>query len=154
MSRLRSRAYAALVIGGGAALLAAMSIDGLAVVGRHVGVPLLGSIEAVQAAVLVAGTASMLIATIAQRHARVNLLVDRLPHRLASALRRAGFVLGAVVFLALAVASAWIAADLWDGFEESEWLHIPYAPLRVITILAAVGVAVSFLAAAFRRSDE
>ncbi len=70
MSARPSRTHAVLVIVGGGALLAAMAIDGLAVIGRHVGWPLLGSIEAVQAAVLVSGCVALLVATRARRHAR------------------------------------------------------------------------------------
>ena len=143
----------ALVVFGGGALIAAMTIDGLAVIGRHVGIPLRGSIEAVQAAVLIAGAVAMLIATLANRHARVHLLADRLPKRLERALRRAGFLMGTALFLALAAASLWIAAELWHGYEESEWLHIPYAPLRALTVGFAAAVAVAFAVAALR-GDE
>jgi TRAP-type C4-dicarboxylate transport system permease small subunit len=153
MSEHRSILRTVLVVVGGGALLGAMAIDGFAVVGRHVGLPLLGSIEAVQAAVLVAGCVALLVATQAGRHARVHLLVDRLPAQAATLLRRAGFLLGALLFAALAVASAWIAIELWPGHEESEWLHIRYAPLRAMTVLFCAWVAGAFLAAAFRRTD-
>ena len=153
MNDSRSRVRSLLVVVGGGALLAAMGIDGFAVVGRHLGFPLLGSIEAVQAAVLVAGCVALLAATQARRHASVHLLVDRLPPRGAALLRRAGFLLGALLFAALAVASAWIAIELWPGHEESEWLHIRYAPLRAMTVLFAAWVAAAFLRAALRRRD-
>jgi TRAP-type C4-dicarboxylate transport system permease small subunit len=153
MSAPRSRLHGALVVIGGGALLVAMAVDGLAVIGRHVGLPLLGSIEAVQAAVLIAGAVALLVATLARRHARVHLLSDRLPKPVERALRRAGFLLGALLFLALAAASLWIASELWPGFEESEWLHIPYAPLRVFTVVFALAVAIAFLRAAVR-GDE
>lgn len=153
MSERRSRLHVALVVLGGGALLLATAIDGIAVIGRHVGLPLLGSIEAVQAAVLVSGCVALLMATQARRHARVHLLVDRCPPALAGALRRLGFAFGTALFVALAIASAWIAWDLWNGHEESEWLHIPYAPLRALTVAFALWVAGSFGLAAVRRSD-
>ncbi len=151
MTPFGSRAHAALVVVGGAALLLAMGIDGVAVIGRHVDVPLLGSIEAVQAAVLVAGAVALLVSTLADRHARVHLLVDRLSPAARLGLQRAGFLLGAAVFATLAVASGWIASELWNGFEQSEWLRIPYAPLRVITVLSSSAVSIAFAVAAFRR---
>jgi TRAP-type C4-dicarboxylate transport system permease small subunit len=151
MSERRTPLQRVLVLVGGGALLAAMAIDGIAVVGRHVRLPLLGSIEAVQAAVLVAGTVALLVATIANRHARVHLLVDRCPAVLVRALRALGATLGAALFLALAAGSAWIALDLWTGHEESEWLHIPYAPLRILTVASALAVAAAFAAALLRR---
>lgn len=137
--------HRALVIGGGGALLLAMGVDALAVVGRHVGLPLLGSIELVQVAVLVAGAAGLLVATRAGVHASVHLLVDRLPARVRSSLRLLGLLLGALLFAALCAASVWIAADLWHGHEESEWLHLPWRPLRVLTVLAAAAVTVAFV---------
>jgi TRAP-type C4-dicarboxylate transport system permease small subunit len=140
-----------LVITGGGALLAAMGIDALAVLGRHVGIPLLGSIELVQAAVLVSGSIALLIATLAGVHARVHLLVDRLPAAAAEALRRLGLLLGAVLYLALLVGSLWIARDLWQGHEESELLALPYRPLRAFAALATGSVALAFLAQTLRR---
>jgi TRAP-type transport system small permease protein len=154
VSRLREAAHRGLVLVGGGALLAAMAIDGIAVIGRHVGWPLLGSIEIIQAAVLVAGCAALLVATIAGVHARVHLIVDRLPAGLRNLFERGGVLAGALLFVALAVASAWIAADLWQGHEESEWLQVPYRPLRVLAIAASVAVAGAFAVAAVRRKDR
>lgn len=135
---------------GGTALLVAMSVDALAVVGRHTGLPLLGSIEIVQAAVLVSGATALLIATLAGVHARVHLVVDRLPPRLARALQRVSLGLAALLYGALLAASVWIARDLWDGQEASELLSLPYRPLRVFTALAAAAVAASFAMQALR----
>src|SRR5690606_16773026 len=67
-----------LVWAGGVALLFATVIDTIAVIGRHIGLPLAGSIELMQAAVLVSGAVGLLVATIEQSHARVHLLVERL----------------------------------------------------------------------------
>ena len=133
-----------LVVTGAVALLIALAVDALAVIGRHLGLPLLGSIELVQAAVLVSGSAALLVATLAGVHARVHLLVDRLPPKLQSGLLRVGYLLSALLFLAIAVASAWIASDLWQGQEQSELLRIPYRPLRVVAVLATVSVAAAF----------
>lgn len=151
MSPLREVGQRWLVLVGGGALLLAMATDGIAVIGRHIGHPLLGSIEIIQAAVLVAGCASLVVATLAGVHARVHLLVDRLPTPGRDLLARAGMLAGALLFASLAVASAWIAADLWAGHEESEWLHVPYRPLRIIAVAAALTVAGGFIVAAQRR---
>jgi TRAP-type transport system small permease protein len=134
-----------LVVVGGGALLIALAVDALAVVGRHVGLPLLGSIELVQAAVLVSGSAALLVATLADVHARVHLLVDRLPMNWQVLLLRTGHLLSALLFLAFMAASLWIASDLWQGHEQSELLRIPYKPLRIVAVLATAAVAVVFL---------
>lgn len=143
-----------LVIAGGGALLVAMAADAIAVVGRHVGMPLLGSIEIVQAAVLFAAAAAMLVATIRGTHAVVHLLVDRWPQRLRPWLRAAIGLVSAAFFLALLAGSVWIAADLWSGHEESELLRIPYRPLRLAVIAATAAIAVAFLLHAIRQDDR
>ena len=130
---------------GAAALLFAMAIDAVAVLGRHVGVPLWGSIELVQAGILIASSTAILSATLAKKHAKVRILVDRLHGNPLMWLQRVQALFSAVFFLALVVGSIWIFLDMRGAYEESELLHIPYTPLRVICILSIVGVMLSFL---------
>jgi len=130
---------------GGIALLLAMAVDTLAVLGRHIGIPFPGSIELVQAAILVASSAAILSATLANKHARVHLLMDRMKGRPLAVLKRIQTVFSVLFFCALAAGSIWIFADLWGGFEESEVLHIPFAPLRIVSIVSVLGVAFGFL---------
>ncbi len=140
----------ALIALGGVALLAAVGVDALAVLGRHAGLPLLGSIELVQVAVFVSGSVALLLATIDEQHARVHLLTDRVPLRLRALLLRGGLLLGAVLFTALLAASVWIALDLWGGHEQSELLRLPFRPLRVFAIVATAAIAVTFWVQAVR----
>jgi len=151
MIRDSSILYRALVAIGGAALLIAMAVDALALVGRNLGVPLLGSIEVVQMAVLVSGAVAILIATFAGVHAHVNLLISRATPRLRSALETLAQAASAAFFLALAAGSLWIAHDMWSGGEESELLHLPYRPLRLFTVLAMISVAIAFAVRALSR---
>jgi TRAP-type C4-dicarboxylate transport system permease small subunit len=130
---------------GGIALLFAMAVDAVAVAGRHIGIPLPGSIELVQAAILVASSAAILSATLADKHARVHLVMDRLKGRPLAVLKRIQAVSSVLFFCALAAGSIWIFLDLWGGYEESEVLHIPFAPLRIVCIVSVLGVAFSFL---------
>lgn len=130
---------------GAAGLLLAMAVDAVAVVGRHIGWPLLGSIELVQAAILVASSTAMLSATLAGKHATVHMLMDRLSVGPRAVLQKIHAFLCALFFLALACGGIWIASDLWHGYEESEVLHIPFMPLRVISIIAVLGVALTFV---------
>ena len=117
---------------GGLALLAATAIDTFAVIGRHVGLPVPGSIEMMQAVVLVFGVIAMLVATIENAHARVKLVVDRLaPGRRAIADRLSN-LLTLLFFAALLAGSSWIAWDLRDAYEQSELLGIPWLALRII----------------------
>jgi TRAP-type C4-dicarboxylate transport system permease small subunit len=130
---------------GATALLFAVSTDAIAVLGRHLGLPLLGSIELVQAAMLVASSAAIVSATLAEKHAVVHLLIDRLSPGAQARMQRMHAALCAIFFILLAVGSIWIAHDLRGSHEQSEVLKIPYAPLRVISIAAVLAVALIYL---------
>ena len=130
---------------GAAALLFAMGVDTIAVLGRHIGLPLWGSIEMVQAAILVASSSAILSATLARKHVRVRILMDRLKGRSGIWLQRIQDVFSALFFCLLTAGSVWIFLDLRNGYEESEILHIPYAPLRIICMISILAVMVSFL---------
>jgi TRAP-type C4-dicarboxylate transport system permease small subunit len=144
----------AAILVGGLALLAATAIDTLAVIGRNVGVPLTGSIELMQAAVLVSGALGLVIATIEQSHARVRLLVDRLPPRQRAFADRLSDVLTLIFFLALLAGSVWLAADLWNAHEQSEWLGVPWRLLRLFANLCLLAVSILLLFRIVRRDAK
>lgn len=154
MSRRRSMAENWLFYVGAAALLFAVAVDAIAVIGRHIGKPLLGSIELMQAAILIAASAAIVSATMVDKHAVVHLLIDRLSPRARRIMDRVHAALCALFFAALAAGSIWIALDLRGGNEESELLRIPYAPLRMVSIIAVLAVALVYvLRIAGRRRD-
>jgi len=134
-----------LVLIGGAALLIATATDTLAMLGRHARIPLLGSIEIVQCAVLIAASVSLIIATLQNSHARVHLLMDRMSPAVAQRAERLHSLAGAVFVLALLAGSVWITLDLWQGHEESELLRLPYRPLRIEVVLMLAGMLAVFL---------
>lgn len=134
----------------GGALLAAVAVDALAMVGRQIQLPLIGSIEIVEAVVLFASGGALIIATLDGAHARVNLLLERMPAIWRARVERAHAFVAVLFFAALLVGSLWITVDLWGGQEESELLHIPYRPLRIATVISlAVLLVLSILR--FRR---
>lgn len=139
---------------GSTGLLAAMFADSLAVLGRHVGLPLIGSIEIVQASVVLLASAAMVGATLHGKHARAHLVVDRLRQRGRRLLLGAADVVSAGVFLWFAAGSLWIAAEMRDGHEHSELLHIPWSWLRVTWIAASLLIAAVFLVRALRGSGK
>lgn len=143
-----------LVILGGGALMAAMATDFIAVIGRHVGWPLLGSIELVQAFVLVSASAAIVSATLAGSHAVVHLLVDRASPRGREWLIRISRFLAGLFFVALVAGSIWIASDMWAGHEVSELLGVPLAPLRIISITCSIVTALIFLRQALGRASK
>lgn len=130
---------------GAAGLLIAMATDAIAVVGRHVRLPLLGSIEIVQACIVMAASAAMVGATVAKGHAAVHILIERVPALWATLLERLSNLTGALVAGALLFGSVWIVADLWDGAERTELLGIPLMPLRLFWCASAGLMAIIFL---------
>ena len=135
----------------GGALFVAVAVDALAMIGRQIRVPLIGSIEIVEAVVLFAACGGLIIATLDGTHARVRLLLDRMPRRWREACRRLHALAAVLLFSALLAGSVWIAVDLWNGHEESELLGIPYRPLRIFTALTLLTLLVLAGRDLFRR---
>lgn len=143
-----------LAIIGGAALMAAMAIDVISVVGRQSGWPLIGSIELVQAAVVISAATGMVLATIARSHAVVHVVVNRLAPGSKKIVLRISRIAAASMFVALAIGTGWSAVVHWGGHEESELLAIPYAPLRLVLFSACVVIAGIFAWQAIQGDSE
>jgi TRAP-type C4-dicarboxylate transport system permease small subunit len=143
-----------LVIVGGGALLFAMAVDAIAVAGRHLGLPLLGSIELVQASVLVSAAMALVVATLCRTHAVVHLLVDRVSGRGRRLMLSANALLSAVLFAAFLAGSGWICWEMWSHHEQSEVLRIPFRPLRLTLVLSCAALAVIFLHQAIKGEGE
>jgi TRAP-type C4-dicarboxylate transport system permease small subunit len=150
-SRLSPIARAAYLIGS-AGLLFATATDALAVAGRHLGFRLLGSIELVQVSVVLIAASAMVAATIVGAHASVHIVTERLPAAANARLVRAAALLSAATFAIFALGSAWVASDLWSGFEQTELLGLPLRWFRALWIAAAALIALLFLRAALRRA--
>lgn len=140
---------------GSAGLLLATAADSIAVLGRHTGFALLGSIEIVQAAIVFIAASSMVSVTLVRGHAAVHILTDRLQPVRREALGRLAMLLGTVAVLLLAIGSIMMLADLWHGYERSEILHIPLRWFRLLMIAALLFVAALFASDAIvrRRHD-
>lgn len=146
--------HKALLFAGSAALLAAMATDAVAVLGRHTGFAVRGSIEIFQVCAVIALSSAILLATIADRHAHVDLLTGRLSQVWQSRLHVAGRLATIAAFALLAIGSAWVAADLWPTHEITEALAIPLAGFRwfwVLSCVAAVGWSIVLLRREVRR---
>lgn len=146
--------YTALVVIGGGALMGAMAIDTVAVLGRNTGIPLLGSIELVQLLIGIAGALSIVIATVHGSHAVVRIITSRLGSDAKQLLHCCNTIASAAFMLALTAGSVWLMLDLWDGREESELWGLPYRPLRLLISGAMLVTAALFVRAALRRHDQ
>lgn len=148
-----TRARTAVIWIGGIALLAATAIDTLAVVGRHVGLPLTGSLELMQAVILVSSALGLVVATAEGTHVRVRILIERLAPRARLWGDRFSDLLTLLFFVAMLIGSSWLAADLWDGHEQSELLGVPWQLLRMVANLALFASSAILAARLFRRSQ-
>lgn len=137
---------------GSAGLLIATAADSIAVLGRHTGFALIGSIEIVQAAIVFIAASSMVSVTLSRGHAAVHILTDRLTPARRALLGRVANLLGALALLLLAAGSMILLADLWNGHERSELLHIPLRWFRLLMIASLVFVAILFVRHAFERA--
>jgi TRAP-type transport system small permease protein len=136
---------------GSAGLLCMMVVEAAAVVGRHIGTPVMGALEIVQAAIVFAACAGMLIATLRGAHATVHMLTERLPDSARRWIGLLGAVLAGLFFAAMCGGGAWLAAEYWNSYEQSEVLHIPFRPLRALIAFTGAALAMAFLYVAFRR---
>jgi TRAP-type transport system small permease protein len=136
---------------GSLGLVMATAADAVAVAGRHLGFRLIGSIEVVQASVVLLASAAMLVVTIGRGHASVRMVTARLRTTVRLRLGRVVALVNAAVFLALAAGSAWIVAELWHGYEQTELLHLPLRWLRVLWVVFALFIAFEFVRAAWRK---
>ena len=124
-----------------------MVVEVIAVVGRHARLPLLGALEMAQAAIVPAACASMLIASLAGAHAVVHLMTERLPERCAPMDgARQRICWRACSSRGLCIGEAWLAGEYWNSFEETDVLHIPFRPLRMLVTLCAGLLALIFFA--------
>lgn len=146
-----SRAELLLAWTGAIGLSTSVLVGTASVLARHLGIALAGDVEIMRAAILVTASVALLCATLASRHASVHLLTDRLPLTVGVPLARAGAVLSTVFFLALACGLAWIMLDLRHAHEQSDILHIPYAPLRWINLAAVLGAVAAGALRGWRR---
>lgn len=130
---------------GAIGLATSMLVGVASVLARHLGIALPGDIEIMRAAILVTASVAILSATLAHRHATVHLLTERVPASAGRLLERAAEWLSTLFFLAASSGLAWIMWDLRHAHEQSDILHIPYAPLRWISFaaLAAAAIAVA-----------
>lgn len=150
MSPTAGRPRGLLFYAGSAGLLCMMLVEAAAVIGRHVGMPVVGALEIVQVAIVPAACAGMLIATLRRAHATVHMVTGRLPHATRRWTDGAGAVLAAIFFAALCGGAAWLAVEYWNSYEQSEVLHISFRPLRVLVAVTSGALAVAFVYVAWR----
>lgn len=120
---------------GGIALLVCMGTDALAVLGRHTGFAINGAIEIFQVFAVIALSSSILLTTMVDRHAAVDLLMGRLARPWQRRIVIFGRLAVSLAFAALAAGSIWLSADLWPTHEITEQLALPVAGFRLFWLV-------------------
>lgn len=142
-----------LMAAGSVGLVGAALTDLAAVAGRHMGTPVMGSIEVSQAFVIVMAACSIACASLSGSHASVDLVFTRMPAWAQRLAMRANSI-AAFAFVALLVAaSVWILAEHWNAGERTEFFHIPLKWFRLFWIVMASIAALAFLRDALRRRE-
>jgi TRAP-type C4-dicarboxylate transport system permease small subunit len=132
----------------------AVLTDTIAVIGRHLNIALLGSIEIVQASIVLLASGAIVAATKHGNHARVRILTDRLNPALSARLNYFTALISTIYSLLMAVGCAWVIWEVWTEHERSEILHIPLAWLRLLLLVALVSVSAYFLCSRFGVSKK
>jgi TRAP-type C4-dicarboxylate transport system permease small subunit len=140
-----------LLLTGATGLIGAMLIDGIAVIGRHVGIPFTGSIELVQAFIVLGAASAIAYASMGATHAAVDLVFHRLPVSAQHLAHRLAALLGFLFLAALMTGSAWIAWEYRDAGERTELLGIELKWLRLYWLACAVIAAAAMLAPLFAK---
>jgi TRAP-type transport system small permease protein len=136
---------------GAVGLIGAMLADGIAVVGRHIGIPFTGSIELVQAFIVLGAASAIAYASLGATHAAVDLIFHRLPISAQHLANRFAALLGFLFLAALVIGSAWIAWEYRDAGERTELLGIELKWLRLFWLACAVIAAAAMLAPLFAK---
>ena len=140
-----------LVIGSLGLALAVLT-DTVAVIGRHLNIALLGSIEIVQACIVLLSSGAIVAATKYGNHARVRILTNRLNPDLSAKLQYFTAIISTVYSLLMVLGCAWIIWEVWAEHERSEILHIPLVWLRLLLLAALFSVSAYFLSSLFGKS--
>lgn len=123
---------------GSAGLLIATTTNTLAVLGRHTGLTLLGSIEVVQAATVLLATAAMVLATRSDSHASIRFLTSRVAPPVAHRLRQLTALISLLFCLILLSGCLLVVVAIWNHHERSDLLHIPLRWLRLLLVVSVV----------------
>ncbi len=154
MKKLGEGVGGVLLATGAVGLLGAMMTDAIAVVGRHINVPFTGSIELVQAFIVLGASSAIAYASLGATHAAVDLVFHRLPISAQRIAHKVAALLGFLFVAALLVGSAWIAWEYRDAGERTELLGIELKWLRLFWLACAVIAAAAMLAPLFGKKRE
>jgi TRAP-type transport system small permease protein len=139
---------------GGGALLSAMVIDLVSVVGRRLGFSIVGAMELVQYCIAGVVSAAIVVATLTDAHAAVHVVTERVGEKMRRALAHLSNALTALFFLAVLAGDVWIAFELWARDERSDLLGLPIAPMRMLWCAGLAVASIVTLALAVRPRGE
>lgn len=127
---------------GACALVAIMLTVSISVAGRHLGIPVPGSIEIAELLIVVVASASFIYATLKNKHASANFFVEHVSIQTRRYLVRLQSVFSTILGIALCIGNFWLIIDVWYLHEVSFLLEIPIVPFRIIWLCATFIVTV------------
>jgi len=139
---------------GAVGVITAMVTDATAVAGRHLGLPLIGAIEVVQAAIVLLATSAMVITTQKRGHASIHIVIDRVDSRKKLLLGRVAAAVSAFYCALLFAGCCWVFWETWPGHERSELLAINYRWLRLAAVVCSGTMTVYFCQQALASRKE
>ncbi|MGH1470322.1 MAG: TRAP transporter small permease [Cellvibrionaceae bacterium] len=124
---------------GAIALVGMIILITISVIGRHLNIPVPGSVEIVEILIVIVASTGILFATIQRSHASAKLFVEHLPARIAHFIERIGLLVGLLIMLTITAGSIWLLIDVWNLHETSHLLEIPIVPFRIFFTACAFG---------------
>jgi len=119
---------------GACALLGTMLLIAISVLGRHLNIPVPGSVEIVEMLILVVAATGILFATTEKSHASAKIFIDRLSPKAKQITEKFGIVLGICICAVICLSNCWLLIDVWHAHEASHLLGLPIVPFRLFFI--------------------
>ncbi|GAB1256387.1 hypothetical protein NBRC116494_08890 [Aurantivibrio plasticivorans] len=135
-STTQFRTMTAIKLAGAITLALTMLLVSASAIGRHFGLPLPGTVEIVEALILVTAAAGILSTTIERAHASAKLITELLPPSTRRFVEVLGLILGIIFCAGLVIGNTWLIYDVWGLQEASHLLGIPIVPLRILFVAA------------------
>lgn len=136
------------------ALAAMIVLITVSVIGRHIKIPVPGSVEIVEMLIVIVASTGILFSTVHKSHAAAKLFVERLPKNIANVFERIGYFIGAFLMVIITLGSLGLLFDVWSLHEETHLLKIPIVPFRLFFIACTAMTAIVLIVYIFSNKNS
>ncbi len=113
-------------------LIAIMLAVSISVAGRHLGIPVPGSVEIAELLIILVAASSYIYTSINNKHASASFFVDHVSIEVRKYLARLQTLFAIILGAGLSVGNFWLIVDVWSLDEASFLLGIPIVPFRIV----------------------